>query len=365
MNRPAVIRRAIRGIGGVLSLVAMSLTPAGRYAIAQEITPPALDPAVVVPAVGESIRRGLVFLAVQQRSDGSYGKSRWERFPTYPTAMSALAGMAFLASGDTPTRGRYAPQIRGITHYLLDRCANSNGYITDHRAGEERPMYSHAFAMTFLAHVHGQEGDELQRRKIKEALQRAVRFTMQAQTDDGGWGYTANHYQDEGTLTVTQLQGLRSCRDAGIHVPREIVDSAVGYIARSTNRNGSVRYRPRPSQWRPGVTCAALVTLWNAGRYADPRFKLIADFIRREIGPRFVGHGRDHKEYVMYYLAQARFYLGGTEWPAFYRRYAAMLVDAQRADGSWEGSDGGEIYGTAIALVVLQLPHGRLPVLQR
>ncbi len=328
-----------------------------------QVSPPPLRPKEVIPAVERSIERGLQFLARHQRIDGSYGKSRWENFPTYPTAMSALVGMAFLASGSTPTRGPYAKQIRRITDYLLGSCANPNGYLTDLGAGEDRPMYSHAFTMTFLAHIYGQVESEERRREIKAVLQRAVRFTMGTQTDAGGWGYRANYYSDEGTLTVTQLQALRSCRDAGIYVPREVIDNAVRYIESSTNDDGSVRYRPGSRRIRPGVTCAALVTLWNAGRYDDPLLTRIADYIKRNIYLRF--ENQHHAEYVMYYLAQARFLLGGSDWPDFYKQYAAMFLDNQMSDGSWEGSDGGEIYGTAIAVLVLQIPYNRLPVYER
>jgi hypothetical protein len=41
------------------------------------------------------------------------------------------------------------------------------------------------------------------------------------------------------------------------------------------------------------------------------------------------------------------------------------LLAAQSNDGSWEGDAVGKVYGTAIALVILQIPYGYLPILQR
>jgi squalene cyclase len=343
--------------------LAFLVVPASLPA-AEKISPPPLGPDVVSPAIERAIERGLDFLVANQRPDGSFGKSRWERFPTYPTAMTALAGMALLAGGSTPTRGPHARQVRAAADYLLDRCANADGSITDLSAGEERPMYSHAFAMTFLAHLHGHEESEERRLQVRDVLRRAVRFTIGAQVEEGGWSYRADYEgDDEGTLTVTQLQALRSCRDAGIYVPRETIDRAIHYIEISTNPDGSVRYRPSLYRVRHGVTCAALVTLWNAGRHDDELTRRISAYIRARIDVQFTD--QRHAEYVMYYLAQARFLLGGDDWPGFYRRYAAMLADLQLSDGSWDGSDGGEIYGSAIALLALQLPYNRLPIYQR
>jgi hypothetical protein len=348
-----------------------------RALVAQELSPPPLRPPGVTPEIERAIERGLKYLAAAQSREGYFSNGAYSSgsrhfrgsSKVYPTAMSSLAGLAFLASGSTPSRGPYARNIQKITDYLLSNCATNRiapGLLADPGASEQRSMYSHAFAMTFLAQVFGQEGDLDRRERIRTVLRQAIELTARTQTDDGGWGYTPNYYEDEGTLTVTQLQGLRACRDAGIFVSRQIIDNGVRYIELSTNDNGSVRYtaRGRRREPRPGVTCAAVVALWNAGRYEDdPLVRRIADYMRRNIEPQWAyGH---HAEYVQYYLSQAKYVLGGREWLSFYDFSSKMLLGAQNTDGSWDGADGGDIYGTAIALIVLQLPYNRLPVYQR
>ena len=340
------------------------LTPTALITAADKVSPPPTPPEVVSSTVERAIAKGISYLSTSQRPDGSYSKGRFDgNFRTYPTAMSCLVGLAFFANGSTPTRGPHSPQIRKITNYLLSKCVNRDGSLYDSQADEDRYMYSHAFAMTFLAHVYGQASSKAQRKQLKNVLKRAILFTARAQSPDGGWGYQADWRETEGTLTVTQLQGLRSCKDAGIFVPKEIVDGAIQYIENSTTPNGSVLYRPRSSYTRPGVTCAAAVTLWSAGRYDDPLLDRIAGYIRRRIRARYDrGH---HAEYVMYYLAQSRYLLGGQDWPDFYQYYSRQIVRLQRQDGSWEGPDGGEIYGTAIALIALQFPYDRVPLYHR
>ena len=341
----------------------------GQGARPQRQLGPAERPAGVTKEIETSIARGLAFLAASQRADGAYGKSSWSS-DTYPTAVSSLAGLAFLASGSTPTRGPYAKNIERITSYLLQKCLNNEywapGLISNRSASEQRPMYSHAFAMTFLAQIFGQEKDAARRERIRKVLQNAVTLTAGSQTEVGGWGYTPNSWEDEGTLVVTQMQGLRACRDVGIKVDKRIIELGINFLKASTNPDGSVKYRASSSRYqvRPGVTCAAVVALWNAGEYDSELIRRISRYMHANIDAQW-GYGH-HAEYVQYYLTQAKFVLGGKPWLSFYKQASELLmVEQDRSDGSWDGADGGDLYGTSIALLCLQMPYSRLPVYQR
>ena len=331
-----------------------------------QLDPEPLGPPEVTPTAERAMKRALQYLAKNQSTDGSYGMDRYDR-NTYPTAISSMVGLAFLSSGSTPTRGPYAIQIRRITEYLLENCVRKSGatagYLTNDNAWEQRPTYCHAFAMTYLSQVYAMETDPARRKRIRQVLTRAIELTVMSQTEEGGWGYSPSYYEDEGTLCVTKLQALRACRDAGLYVPKTVIDDGVRFIEKSTNSNGSVRYRITSRQVRPGVTCAAVVALWNAGRYEDPLLLRIRSYVDRYIRPRWSsGH---HQEYVLYYHAQARFVLGGPMWADFYRQVTSLLVSEQRSDGSFEGSDGGDFFGTAVAALVLYMPYNRLSIYQR
>src|SRR5205807_895519 len=67
---------------------------------------------------------------------------------------------------------------------------------------------------------------------------------------------------DEGSVTVTQMQGLRAARDAGIAVPRSILDKAMKYLENSTTDNGGVVYSlaqgSRAGGARPALTAATV-----------------------------------------------------------------------------------------------------------
>ena len=68
----------------------------GSSLLAQDILPKH-----VTPQAQAAIKRGLEFLARYQSQDGSFSSGR--EGGAYPVAMSSLAGMAFLANGNTPS----------------------------------------------------------------------------------------------------------------------------------------------------------------------------------------------------------------------------------------------------------------------
>lgn len=357
-------------------IIAFSIPPGGVLAQEEDVSEARTPlPEGVTPEVERAIERGLGFLIRTQRPDGSWIGEQG----TYPVAMTALSGLALLGSGSTATRGPYAPAIRRAAEYVLRSSSNDGLFSTGYETGswdEPRPMYGHAFSMMFLAQVLGQE-DSLERRdEIREALRRAVDLAARAQSDDGGWYYTPNSRSDEGTLTVTLMQGLRACRDAGIRVEKGLIDSGVKYIEESTNKSdGSVRYRSRGrDEVRHGVTCAAVVALWSAGRYEDPLLKKIVSYMDKYIKPQWNTYRSSrerHATYVQFYLAQAKFLMGGERWKSFYLQQSRLLLGEQDDDGSWltdeeRSTHGvGKVYSSSVALIVLQLPYNRLPIFQR
>ncbi len=316
-------------------------------------------PAGVSKAAEKAIRRGLQFLQRKQGADGSWRTNGG--YGTYPTAMTALAGTALLASGSTPTRGRYWQTVRRATDHLL-RAAQPDGLITSPRE-EAVPMYGHGFATLFLAEVYGMEEDDRRLQQIQKSLHRAVTLTAQSQSDRGGWIYTPDSTRDEGSVTVTQIQALRACRNAGISVSPKTIARGVGYIKQSANPDGGIRYEAGaqgPSQ--PAITAAAVAVLYNAGRYDDPMAEKALKFARRLLP---INGSNNYHYYAHLYLAQALFQRGGKDWDDYYLEMSNWLVGQQSQDGSWQGDHVGTTYGTAVALIILQLPYAYLPIYQR
>jgi hypothetical protein len=276
-----------------------------------------------------------------------------------------LAGVAFLSEGSTTTQGKYAPNVRKAVDYLLTR-SRSNGLIGDPKTVDDRYTYGHGFAMLFLSQVLGEEEDIDRREELIKVLTKAVVFSGRAQTSAGGWGYISAKDGgdfDEGSTTITQVQGLRGCRNAGIPVPKEIIDKAIKYIRRCTTADGGVQYNSHGGGGRPAITAAAICCLFNAGDYDDKYVPKLLDYCRRELSDvQKANFG--HWHYTHYYYSQVLYREGGKRWDEYREKINAKLIQERTAEGYWN-QDMGPAYTTAMNLTILQLQRGVLPIYQR
>ena len=305
--------------------------------------------------------RGLEWLAAHQSRRGHWTGNNGR----YPTAMTGLAGIALLCEGSTTTQGKYAPNIRYAVDYLLGR-SRSNGLIGD-PARDDRYTYGHGFAMLFLSQVLGEEEDADRREELIDVLSRAVVFTGRAQTQAGGWGYVSaedGNQFDEGSTTITQVQGLRGCRNAGVPVPKEIVDKAIQYIHNCTLPGGGVQYNSRGGGGRPAITAAAIACLYNAGEYDSEYVPKNLKYCREKLGD-VSSRSFGHWHYAHYYYAQVMYREGGKTWETYRDKMYQRIVSESTADGSWSQGYIGPVYTTAIHLTILQLDSGALPIYQR
>jgi len=310
------------------------------------------------------VARGLDWLEAKQSRRGSWAANEGR----YPTAMTALAGTALLMEGSTTSQGRYAEPIRLAVDYLVSR-SRANGLIGDPKT-DDRYTYGHGFSMLFLSQVLGEEEDERRREEIVRVLTRAVVFSGRAQTKDGGWGYVSakdGHDFDEGSTTITQVQGLRGCRNAGIPVPREIIDKAIAYIHACTLPDGGVQYSSKGGGGRPAISAAAIACLFNAGEEDDTHVPRMLDYARRHLG-NISNNSFGHWHYAHFYYAQVMYREGGESWEAYRTQVEKRLAaEAQQdRDGTyWPQGYIGNVYTTATNLVILQLERGALPIYQR
>jgi hypothetical protein len=72
-----------------------------------------------------------------------------------------------------------------------------------------------------------------------------------------------------------------------------------------------------------------------------------------------------HWFYAHMYMSQVMYIAGENEWKEYYPKLRDHLIATQSEDGSWQGDSVGRVYGTAIGLIILQLPYNNLPIMQR
>jgi hypothetical protein len=273
--------------------------------------------------------------------------------------------MAFLANGNTTSRGPYAENVHKVVHYLLGM-QQPSGIITG--AGQEmgRPMYGHGFSMLFLASAYGMETDDRTRTAMRKTIEAAINLTARGQSNIGGWTYVPGG-GDEGSVTVTQIQGLRAAQNAGFTVPKGTIEEAIRYLERCKQPGGGIEYSfGSGSGPRLAISAAATCTLYNAGEYDSK----LADDCLNFVWKQFKETKEDwsafgHGFYAHLYAAQAFYQAGDEYWDDYFPGARDKIVAMQQRDGSWNGDGIGPVYGTSVALIILQLPYKFLPIYQR
>ena len=319
------------------------------------------------PRVEEGVRRALEYLKRTQTKQGYWTAQGGQ----YRVAMTALAGNALLCEGSTTTRGKYAENIRAAVDFLVS-CSQESGLIG--YRNDFHYTYGHGFSMLFLSQVFGEEEDVERREQLRRVLTKAVEFTKDAQTSRGGWGYVSardgNDF-DEGSTCVTQVQGLRACRNAGIPVPKEVVDRAVRYINECMTPEGGVQYSIRGGGARPAISGAAIACLFNAGEQGNPMADKLLDYCSKNIWPGNAAGGGSHYghwHYTHYYYAQVM-YRDEEQWPKYFEFLREEILAKQTQggpdDGAWLDGHIGPVYTTSINATILQLDNGFLPIYQR
>ncbi len=330
----------------------------------------------------EAIKRGLRALAHTQSPTGN-----WSMFnERYDVALTSLAGLAFLGAGHQPGRGphiddqpdnqTYGEVVVKAARWLIkiqwpdNHPSGAGGLFYDHPVADneriDRPMHGHGYALLFLAEVYGQASDPAFRQQIHDALVRGVHLTERTQSAEGGWFYKPNDIgRDEGSVTITQIQGLRAARNAGIAVSRTTIDRAVEYIRRSQIRTGEatggVRYTIHHGDPSPALTAAGIAVYYGAGEYGSPGIEMGFKYLSRNMRMDDKSHWWF---YTHFYAVQAMHQRGLPEWKEYYVRLRQQLLGGQNGRGEWDDPIG-PVFGTAIACLCLEVPLRYLPIFQR
>ena len=123
---------------------------------------------------------------------------------------------------------------------------------------------------------------------------------------------------------------MRGCRNAGIPVPKEIIDKAVKYIKDGTGPDGGVRYSSQTGGGggRPPITAAALACLFNAGDYDSEYVPKLLKYCQKNIIDTDRGNQMlsGHWHYAHYYYAQVMYREGGKDWEEYRNKIFRRIV---------------------------------------
>ena len=302
-----------------------------------------------------SISTGLAWLAKSQNADGSFGNGTYRG----NIAVTSLAGLAFMAAGSSPGRGPFGTHVDKALHYVMEN-TGPGGFIAVSSAATHGPMKSHGFGTLFLAEAYGMT----HRPEIREKLQKAVRLIIDTQNKEGGWRYQPVPRDADLSVTICQINALRAARNAGLFVPKETVEACIRYVKLSQNTDGGFRYMLQGGVSAFPRSAAGLVALYSAAVYESREIESGITYLKQFMPDIKLGNRYSHYFYGHYYAAQAMWIRGGDDWNVWYPAIRDELVRRQATPGFWADSICNE-YGTAMALIILQMPNNYLPIFQR
>ena len=326
---------------------------------------------MITPETQQAIDRGLAYLARNQNPDRSFGTNLYMG----NVAVTSLAGLAFMAGGHQPGRGRYGDIVAGAVDFVVSQERKDRpGYLHNpHRnATPHGPMYGHGFGTLFLAEVYGMVHNHRLRDKLHGTLERAVELIIRSQNSEGGWRYQPEPKDADISVTICQIMALRAARNVGFSVPRSVADDCTRYVLRcQAAGDGGFRYMAQGGGTAFARTAAGVVALYSAGVYKGPALEKGLSYLKnRKPGAPFLDRepNQMHYFYGHYYAVQAMWTAGGTYWSEWYPAIRDELVRQPQArlrpDGSWFDQLCYH-YGTAMACIILQVPNNYLSILQK
>jgi hypothetical protein len=244
-------------------------------------------------------------------------------------------------------------------------------------------MYGHGITTLMLSEMLGMGVDAQMDQVIRDRCRLAVELIKRSQSFDkdprnkGGWRYNPNATDSDLSITVWQVMALRSARNAGMDVPKETIDNAVGYIKRCyqsrerdpdgkpLNLKSACGYEPNRAP-EYAMAAAGLLSLQVCGAYDSVEAKGSADWLKEKK----IEYGGEWFFYGTYYFAQGMFQRGGEHSTYARKLVEDLLIPKQGPDGSWQGQSGqergaGKVYATSLGVLSLAVKFHFLPIYQR
>lgn len=308
-----------------------------------------------------AIERGLRFLKSRQVRSGKFVGSFGLSGYAAGTAVTALAGLAFMCSGSTPFDGPFASEIQKCTDFLL-RNTSDRGYIAS-SGNLQSNMYGHGYAMLFLSQVYGMSRSQA----VESTLRRAVEMTCEIQNDKGGWRYQPQKQEGDLSITICQIMALRAAHNAGLFVSEEVRDRTLNYVYQSQRSDGSFQYMLRGGRVSLALTAAGVVSLYSAGVYEGEAVEkgLRWIFARRPTGRASGAEVSAMNYYYAHYYAVQAMWHAQLKHPEYWNEWYPGIRDEllKRSDkGVWDDPRICPEFATAMACIILQIPFNFLPV---
>lgn len=312
--------------------------------------------------VDVAIDKALAWLVTKQDVTHGYFNGKYKNTET------ALACIALMATGHFPARSKYGKHLKKGIMYLVKEAQNPGHY--GYLGADGGRMYGHGICTLALSEAYGMMDDPESNKKIKKALDAALKVTQKAQVKKkglhfGGWRYNPNSKDADLSVSVWQVLCLRSAKNCGIEVPQKAIDNAIEYIRKCYNqRSKGFAYQPNKNP-NSAMKCAGIVSLLAMGSQKNEKdMEKIKESAKvlKTLRP----DNGNHFYYNAYYFATAANMLGPAYRKEFLPKMDKTLLRLQKSNGEFEKYCGHlpGIYSTSFAVICLAVKYQFLPIYQ-
>ena len=314
-----------------------------------------------------AVKRGIDWLVSVQGNDGGWGQDggetsfvrQGERLETSgnDVANTAVATLALIQAGHTPTKGKYQAAVRRDLDFVLRHVEESSqeglgvtsikGTQIQRKLG---PYIDTFLTSTLLAEIDGEMRLAKSNERVRLALQKCVNKIENNQQADGSWNLAGGWAPILGTAMASR--SLFEAKQKGLDVDGEVLARVDDYTKASAKPaavgtgvaggRGVGTFTAGPSDAGVALYKGAQV-LEQLSRTEEDRkrnAKEIAAVSGQLSNARFVrGFGSMGGEEFFSYLniSDSLHRTGGKEWQEWNPKIKTQLIRLQNEDGSWAG----------------------------
>ncbi len=374
----------------------------GRSALAEEVVAahvvddiprPAEIPPVPREELDASIRRGVDFLLLEQRANGSWGSATLTKdlniyspipgsHDAFKAAVTAMSLSALMETGGE--RADVKQSIERGEKWLFEHLPSVRRATGDALYN----IWTHCYSIQALVRLLRRKTDDKVRAEtIGTLIRQQIDLLGRYESVDGGWGYYDMRYETKqpssdsiSFVNAAVLVAFYEAKQAGFEAPTKLVQRAIDAIQRQRLPDHSylygeyLKWQPRRGINRPGGSlgrsqaCNVALRLWGDTTITD---QVLTDWLDRLFtrnGWLDIGRKRPVPHEAWFQVAGYFYYFGHyyAAWcieqlpmekrPFYQAHLARTLLVRQEKDGSWWDFpfyDYHQSYGTAFVLLTL------------
>jgi hypothetical protein len=320
-----------------------------------------------------AVRRGLEWLARNQRSDGSWSlcgpyNSAAPKFNECEEAATAMALLAFQGDGNTHVEGKHQKSVARGWNWLLKQQDADGSFFQVGDLNNYR-FYVQGQCTIAVCELYAMSNDT----KCRAAAQRAVDYCLRSQSPEGGWRYNPNSDSDV-SVTGWIVMALQSAKMAGLNVPPENLRNVERFLNSVALEGGSRYPYQKDGEARRSMTAEALLIRQYLGwRRDDQRLVNGVNWITSP--QNLIDFHNNRDAYYWYYATQVTHHFGGDAWnrwnKVMARELPAQQVARGKEAGSWDptrptddqwGAWAGRLYITCLSIFDLEVYYRHLPI---